>query len=71
MTWFQSLQTFLTLKAPATTHTMGHARNAPSWKRLSTLESGCSDVQFSEECKADLLHALKQAKEDTMSWKAH
>ena len=38
---------------------------------LSTLESGCSDVQSSEECKADLLHALKQAKENIMSWKAH
>ena len=38
---------------------------------LSTLESGCSDVQSSEECKADLLHTLKQAKEDIMSWKAH
>ena len=38
---------------------------------LSTLESGCSDVQSSEECKADLLHALKKAKEDIMSWKAH
>ena len=31
---------------------------------LSTLESGCSDV-------LDLLHTLKQAKEDIMSWKAH
>ena len=30
-----------------------------------------TDVQSSEECKADLLHALKQAKEDIMSWKAH
>ena len=38
---------------------------------MSTLESGCSDVQSSEECKADLLHALKQAKENIMSWKAH
>ena len=62
----------LTLKALATTHTMSHARNAPSWKTfLSTLESGCSDVQSSEECKADFLHALKQAKENIMSWKAH
>ena len=38
---------------------------------MSTLESGCSDVQSSEECNADLLHALKQAKENIMSWKAH
>ena len=35
------------------------------------LDSGCSGVQSSEECKVDVMHALKQAKEDIMSWKAH
>ena len=52
-----------------------HDKSCPQCSQLenvlSTLESGCSDVQSSEECKADLLHALKQAKENIMSWKAH
>ena len=38
---------------------------------LSMFESGCSGLQSSEKCKVDMLHALKKAKEDIMSWKAY
>ena len=38
---------------------------------LSTLERKCSSEQLSEEDRAEVLHAFRQAKEDILSWKAY
>lgn len=38
---------------------------------ISTFESECSSAVCSEEDRADMLHAVKQARSDIMSWKAH
>ena len=38
---------------------------------LSTLESECSSVIRNDEEKADMLHAMKQARNNINSWKAH
>ena len=38
---------------------------------LSTLESECSSAICNEEQKSDMLHAVKQARNNIMSWKAH
>ena len=38
---------------------------------LSILESECSSAVCNEEQKSDMLHAVKQARNNIMSWKAH
>ena len=38
---------------------------------LSTLESECSSAICNEEQKSDMLHVVKQARNNIMSWKAH
>lgn len=38
---------------------------------LSILESECSSAVCNQEQKSDMLHAVKQARNNIMSWKAH
>ena len=38
---------------------------------LSILESECSSAVCNQEQKLDMLHAVKQARNNIMSWRAH